>query len=219
LVLFDLAMAFLTCLAVDRLVIEPRRVLRASIAACGAIGLALVVASTLRSFDQTPVVRRGVVLAVALALRDTLANLFAGIQLLASRQVTPGDFVRFEGGEGYVADITWRNTSITDAAGGRVIVPNEKLAGSIVTNATRADGLHLLYTFAFPPALDAAAMLRGARERLAHLGVADVRVFAQSEAAVTCAALVVTTAADAFAVRAAVAEAVATLARIEPAAK
>lgn len=42
-------------------------------------------------------------LAVGLALQDTLANLFAGIHLLLSRQVRPGDFVRLSSGEeGYV---------------------------------------------------------------------------------------------------------------------
>jgi small-conductance mechanosensitive channel len=155
-------------------------------------------------------------LAVALALRDTLANLFAGIQILASRQVLPGDFVRFDGGEGYVADITWRNTTITDSAGGRVIVPNEKLAGSIVSNATRADGLRIIYTFGLTPSLDITAMLSTARDQLAPLGISDVRVIAQNEAAVTCAALV--TAAlktDAFAQRAAIAETIARLPRLE----
>jgi len=148
-------------------------------------------------------------LAVALALRDTLANLFAGIQILASRQVLPGDFVRFDGGEGYVADITWRNTSITDSVGGRLIVPNEKLAGSIVTNATRPDGLHLVYTFGLSPGLDIPAILAAARTQLAPLGISELRVVAQSEAAVTCAALVITgSTADAFAHRAAIAEAV-----------
>jgi small-conductance mechanosensitive channel len=155
-------------------------------------------------------------LAVALALRDTLANLFAGIQILASRQVLPGDFVRFDGGEGYVADITWRNTTITDSAGGRVIVPNEKLAGSIVSNATRADGLRIIYTFGLAPSLDITAMLSAAREKLAPLGVSDLRVIAQNEAAVTCAALVTAPVkTDAFAQRAAIAETIARLPRLE----
>ena len=46
-------------------------------------------------------------LAVALALQDTLTNLFAGIQLLASRQLNVGDFVKLESGEeGHLVDIT-----------------------------------------------------------------------------------------------------------------
>lgn len=35
-------------------------------------------------------------LAVALALQDTLANFFSGIQIAASRQVHAGDFVRID---------------------------------------------------------------------------------------------------------------------------
>lgn len=75
-------------------------------------------------------------LAVALALQDTLANLFAGIQIIASRKIRPGQFVRLEGGqEGYISDITWRNTTIRTLPNMMVIVPNGKLASSIVTNA------------------------------------------------------------------------------------
>jgi len=73
-------------------------------------------------------------LAVALALRDTLANLFAGLQIIASRQVRPGDFVKIDAVEGMVADVTWRNTTVRDLANALVIVPNEKLASAIVTN-------------------------------------------------------------------------------------
>jgi small-conductance mechanosensitive channel len=95
-------------------------------------------------------------LAVALALRDTLANLFAGVQILASRQVRPGDFVRFESGaEGYVADVTWRNTVIRDPSGASIIVPNEKMAGAIVTNFSRGgSALSLSIPFAFGLKLD-----------------------------------------------------------------
>jgi len=50
-------------------------------------------------------------LAVALALQDTLANLFAGIQILTEKSIRVGDFVKLETGqEGYVEDITWRTT-------------------------------------------------------------------------------------------------------------
>jgi len=50
-------------------------------------------------------------LAVALALQDTLANLFAGIHLLMSGTITLGDLVKLETGqEGIVEDIGWRIT-------------------------------------------------------------------------------------------------------------
>lgn len=74
-------------------------------------------------------------LAVGLALQDTLANLFAGFHILASRQVRPGDFVRLSSGEeGFVEDINWRNTTIRQLPNNIVIVPNAKLAQSTTAN-------------------------------------------------------------------------------------
>lgn len=74
-------------------------------------------------------------LAVALALQDTLSNLFAGVQVLASNKVQPGDYIRLDNGEdGYVVDINWRNTTIEKLAGNIVIVPNSRLADAIITN-------------------------------------------------------------------------------------
>ena len=74
-------------------------------------------------------------LAVALALQDTLSNLFSGVQVIASRQVRLGDYVRLDTGEeGYVADITWRNTIIRALSNNYVIVPNSKIASAILTN-------------------------------------------------------------------------------------
>ncbi|MDF1535271.1 MAG: mechanosensitive ion channel family protein [bacterium] len=74
-------------------------------------------------------------LAVALALQETLSNLFAGLQIIAARQVKPGDFVHLDTGEeGYVTDVTWRNTTIKGINNNMVIVPNSKLASAILTN-------------------------------------------------------------------------------------
>jgi small-conductance mechanosensitive channel len=73
-------------------------------------------------------------LAVALALQDTLANFFSGIQIAASRQVRAGDFVRLDADNtGTVVDINWRTTVLRDADGNRIIVPNQKLAQAIFT--------------------------------------------------------------------------------------
>lgn len=74
-------------------------------------------------------------LAVALALQDTLSNLFAGIHLLADKPIRVGDFVRLENGvEGFVEDIGWRSTHIRMLPNNLVVVPNAKLAQSIITN-------------------------------------------------------------------------------------
>ncbi|MBD2412847.1 mechanosensitive ion channel protein MscS [Nostoc calcicola FACHB-389] len=74
-------------------------------------------------------------LAVGLALQDTLANLFSGFYLIISKQVRTGDYVKLDAGqEGYVTDITWRNTTIKEVSNNVVIVPNSKLASAIFTN-------------------------------------------------------------------------------------
>ncbi|MFG1690596.1 mechanosensitive ion channel family protein, partial [Gemmatimonadota bacterium] len=75
-------------------------------------------------------------LAVALALQDTLGNLFAGIQIILSRQVRPDDYVRLASGEeGHVTDVKGRNTTIrTRPDGNLVVVPNSVLASSILKN-------------------------------------------------------------------------------------
>jgi len=74
-------------------------------------------------------------LAVALALQDTLANLFAGIHVLMEKSIRVGDFIKLETGqEGYVEDITWRTTRVRMLPNNIVVIPNSKLAQSIVTN-------------------------------------------------------------------------------------
>ena len=74
-------------------------------------------------------------LAVALALQDTLSNLFAGIYMMVDRPVAVGDFVKLESGEeGFIEEIGWRNTKVRMWANNIVIIPNSKLSQSVVTN-------------------------------------------------------------------------------------
>jgi small-conductance mechanosensitive channel len=79
-------------------------------------------------------------LAIALALQDTLANLFSGIQMLMEKSIRVGDYIRLEKGEeGYVEDITWRSARIRLLPNNVVIVPNSQLAKSVVTNYSLPD--------------------------------------------------------------------------------
>jgi small-conductance mechanosensitive channel len=74
-------------------------------------------------------------LAVALALQDTLSNLFAGFYVAVARQIRLGDYVKLNSGEeGYVNDIGWRSTTIRSLGNNMILVPNNKLAQAIVTN-------------------------------------------------------------------------------------
>jgi small-conductance mechanosensitive channel len=74
-------------------------------------------------------------LAVALALQDTLSNLFAGFHIIVAKQIRTGDYIRLETGEeGYVVDINWRSTKIKMLPNNLVLVPNDKLNKAIITN-------------------------------------------------------------------------------------
>lgn len=74
-------------------------------------------------------------LAVALALQDTLSNLFSGFYVIAGKQIRNGNYIRLESGqEGYVVDIGWRATRIRQLSNNVIIVPNSKLGSLIVTN-------------------------------------------------------------------------------------
>jgi small-conductance mechanosensitive channel len=75
-------------------------------------------------------------LAVALGLQETLANVFAGMQLTIARNIRVGDVLRLEEGEEAVLeDIGWRAVRmrrlLTNAT---VIVPNSRLAHDVITN-------------------------------------------------------------------------------------
>lgn len=73
--------------------------------------------------------------AVALALQDSLANLFAGMHLLADRPIRVGDYVKIADSiEGYVVDIGWRSTRVRMLQNTIVVVPNKRVAESVIVN-------------------------------------------------------------------------------------
>ena len=74
-------------------------------------------------------------LAVALALQDTLANLFAGVYMIADKPIEPGHLVRLPTGEeGHVTRVGWRSTWIRMLNNNMLVIPNSKLAGSAIIN-------------------------------------------------------------------------------------
>lgn len=75
-------------------------------------------------------------LAVGLALQDTLSNFFSGLHIILDKPVNVGDFIELQDASvaGYIEDIGWRSTSIRTLPNTLVVIPNSKLAGSIITN-------------------------------------------------------------------------------------
>ncbi len=74
-------------------------------------------------------------LAVALALQDTLANVFSGIQLVVDRPIRAGDFVEVDQStRGVVHEIGLRSTKIRTLNNNMIIVPNNVLAQTVIVN-------------------------------------------------------------------------------------
>lgn len=74
-------------------------------------------------------------IAVGFALQDTLSNFFAGLHIVSDKPIRIGDFIEMEGGiSGFVEDIGWRSTRIRTLPNTMVIVPNSKIASSMITN-------------------------------------------------------------------------------------
>ena len=79
-------------------------------------------------------------LAVALALQDTLANLFAGIHILIEEPISVGDYIELsEREKGVVRDIGWRTTRLATANDSTLVIPNQKITSGILTNHTARD--------------------------------------------------------------------------------
>jgi MscS family membrane protein len=74
-------------------------------------------------------------LAVALALQETLSNIFGGISMILDKSVRVGDLVTLDDGtSGTVLKIGLRSTKIRTFDNELIILPNSKLASSKVQN-------------------------------------------------------------------------------------
>lgn len=63
-------------------------------------------------------------IAISLGFQDTLSNLIGGLQVSITGLVEPGDNIDVGGQRGVVRDVTWRHTTIENAVGERIVVPN-----------------------------------------------------------------------------------------------
>ena len=78
-------------------------------------------------------------LAIALALKDSLANFSSGVMLILFRPFRVGDFVTVGGVTGNVMGIDVFNTTLNTPDNQRVIVPNANITNDVITNVTAND--------------------------------------------------------------------------------
>jgi MscS family membrane protein len=73
-------------------------------------------------------------LALAMASKDTLANLFGSVMILIDRPFHVGDWITFPGGDGVVEEVGMRSTRVRTFAKTVVSIPNQALANATVEN-------------------------------------------------------------------------------------
>jgi small conductance mechanosensitive channel len=111
-----------------------------------------------RSAAQTVLASSAVVgLVVGFAARSTLANFVAGVMIAINQPVRLGDRIGVGDVEGTVEDIGLAYTRLRTPDNRRVLIPNEELANSRVTNMTIVDPVSLAQArLTLPPAADPA---------------------------------------------------------------
>ena len=135
--------------------------------------VAILVAMELVGISVTPLVAGLGIggIAVALAVQPTLSNFFAGSYLSGGGIVRSGDFVELENGfQGYVVDVGWRSTRLRTPYNNLVVIPNSRLADSMLTNFSspeEAIGVLLMCGVSYSSALaDVERMAKEAAQRV-----------------------------------------------------
>ena len=84
-------------------------------------------------------------LAIALAAKDALANLFGSVTIFADRPFHMGDRIKIHGHDGIVEEVGFRSTRIRTLLGHQVIIPNSLIVNEPLENIGRRP--HLKRTF------------------------------------------------------------------------
>jgi len=114
-------------------------------------------------------------IAIAMAAKDTISNIFGSIMILIDRPFTVGDWIKTSEFEGVVEEVGFRSTRIRTFAKTLVNVPNSALANMVIDNIhampKRRVKMRIGITYSTTPALMQAA-IKGIEEILCeHSGV------------------------------------------------
>lgn len=111
-----------------------RRLVEAVIVVIG-VAIALSQFAALDKFAASVLASSAIAAAViGFAAQQTIGNVIAGVMLAVTQPIRIGDRVSFEEHSGVVEDIRLTHTFLQTGGDARIIVPNGKLAGSVVRN-------------------------------------------------------------------------------------
>ncbi len=129
-------------------------------------------------------------IAIALALQNIFADLFAALSIVLDKPFIVGDTIAVDDFEGTVEHIGLKSTRVTSINGEQVVFANTDLLKSRVRNLSRRQGRRLLFTVSIDPSTKSELLARvpqimadvvGAEERAAlrrcHLVGAGARGF------------------------------------------
>jgi MscS family membrane protein len=114
-------------------------------------------------------------LALAMAAKDTVSNMFGGLMIFTDRPFKLNDRVRVSGFDGFIRDIGVRSTRLQTLDGTVVTIPNAKFSESAVENISlepsRKIVVNLGLTYDTPPAKmqEAMSLLRDLASQEARL--------------------------------------------------
>mgnify|MGYP002860586348 CR=1 FL=1 len=115
-------------------------------------------------------------LAVGMAAKDTIANVFGSLTILSDHVYRIGDYVKINGIEGYVEDVSIRSTKIRDLDNFLINLPNNIVANSIVTNVSQAKKRLLKVTFGVTYSTDN-DMIQKAKDILKDIATEHKEIF------------------------------------------
>lgn len=93
-------------------------------------------------------------LVVSLGLQSTVANVFAGFQIMSHHLFTAGDHIQVGEFRGEVVDVTWRETTIRDLNGDVEVIPNALLNTTTLVKYTVDNGYRHLFDLEIRPDAD-----------------------------------------------------------------
>lgn len=154
-------LTFVLVYALGRFVLEPaagylmelrnteatlRRGLQQLLAAAvvvAAIAAGLWVAGLGHLLDRSALVVAALTVALGFAAQDVVGNVVSGVFIVTDPKFNIGDWIRWEGGEGTIEDISFRATHVRTFDNEVVTVPNAALTTTTVVNPVLNDRLRI----------------------------------------------------------------------------
>jgi small-conductance mechanosensitive channel len=107
----------------------------------GLISFIVILQTTGFNLSSLVVIAGSLGVGIGFGLQDLTKNFVSGLTLLIERTVKVGDFIEFDGLEGFVKEISTRSTIITTKDGADVVVPNSQLVENRLINWTYDNGI------------------------------------------------------------------------------